>query len=157
MEPPSKDVKHTKIGVWDLYEDTQVPVSARFRSLSWPGFKSYAILAQTLPYVWRMIKDIASTPDCSILLLAYLLVELAVSLVPAVSLYYSGKLLTIVSPYDPTRPFAMLSLFLGTNGGRPPYRRQALAVPRRGRKFYMFHCRSHITLCQATHSVPTSP
>lgn len=97
MEPPPKNVKHTKVGVWDLYEDnSQVPVSARLKSLSWPGFKSYAILAQTFPYVWRMIKDIASTPDCSILLLAYLLVELAVSLVPAVSLYYSGKLLTIV-------------------------------------------------------------
>jgi hypothetical protein len=93
MDPP-RNVKHTKIGVWDLYEDkSTTPVSARLR---WPGLKSYQVIVQSFPYVWRMIKDIASIRECSVLLLSYLLVELAISLVPAISLYYSGKLLTIV-------------------------------------------------------------
>lgn len=91
---PLKNVKHTRIGVWDLYEDiSATPISSRLR---WPGFKSYTILARSVPYVWRMIKDIASTPDCSFLLLAFLLLELVISFIPAVSLYYSGQLLTIV-------------------------------------------------------------
>jgi len=90
----SENVKHTRIGVWDLYEDeSAIPLFSRLR---WPGFKSYAMLAQALPYVWRMVKDIASTPNCSLLLLAYFLLEVVISLIPAVSLYYSGKLLTVV-------------------------------------------------------------
>jgi hypothetical protein len=135
----SNNVKHTRIGVWDLYEDkSETPTSSRLR---WPEFKSYALLAQALPYVYRMMRDIASTPDCSILLLAYLLVELIISLIPALSLYYSGKLLNIVS-FVRQCAFSMLFYFsfLGTDRRRSSHGRQAIAVPRRSRKFCMFCC-----------------
>ncbi|KAF8955732.1 P-loop containing nucleoside triphosphate hydrolase protein [Flammula alnicola] len=48
----------------------------------WPGFQS---VVESMPYVWRMIKDIASIP-----------VEFLASIVPAIALSYSGQLLTIV-------------------------------------------------------------
>lgn len=109
----SKNVKHTRIGVWDLYEDmSSVPISSK---LSWPGFKSYAALAQAMPYVWRMIKDIASAPDCSFLLLAYILVELIISLIPAISLHFSGKLLTIVCCDASLPVYTSHCLFLGSD------------------------------------------
>ena len=86
-------VKHTRIGVWDLYEDNTASPSTP----KWPGWKSYARVMQALPYVWRMIRDIAAIRECWFLLAAYLVVELVASLIPALALSYSGQLLTIVS------------------------------------------------------------
>ena len=103
--------------MWDLYEDESV--KPLFSRLWWPGFKSYAMLAQALPYVWRMVRDITSTPDCSLLLLAYFLLEVIISIIPAVSLYYSGKLLTIVRVVSLLFQYVTLTFFtssLGTDG-----------------------------------------
>lgn len=88
----NKNVKHTRIGVWDLYEDRSASPTTR----RWPGWQSYALVVQALPFVWRMIRDIAAIRECWSLLAAYLVVELAASLVPAIALSYSGQLLSIV-------------------------------------------------------------
>jgi len=79
-----KNVKHTHIGVWDLYEEiqpelSQIPGSARF--------ETYFEMMNSLPYVWRMIKDIGTIRACWSLLVFYLVVELVAALVPAVSLW----------------------------------------------------------------------
>ncbi|KAI0726052.1 P-loop containing nucleoside triphosphate hydrolase protein [Fomitopsis betulina] len=94
-------VRHTHIGVWDIYEEIQ-PV------LGWniPGvatLEHYLEATRSLPYVWRMIKDISSIPSCWLLILIYVLVELVQSFIPAISLWYSGQLLTIVQMAIDTR------------------------------------------------------
>lgn len=44
-------------------------------------------MVNNLPYVWRMLKDIVTIPSCLTLLVSYLILEFAVALVPAVSLW----------------------------------------------------------------------
>ncbi|KDR84731.1 hypothetical protein GALMADRAFT_284753 [Galerina marginata CBS 339.88] len=80
-------VKHTILGIWHLYEekDTEAPVS-----------DSYAVVRQSLPYLWRMATDIASIRECRPLLAAFLLVVALRAVVPAIALSYSGQLLAIV-------------------------------------------------------------
>jgi hypothetical protein len=90
----AKHVKHTKLGVWDFYEEkrrnlTHIPGAA--------NAEPYLEMYQCLPFVWRMLKEIGQIKSCWILLSLYLLVEFFASLVPAVSLWYSGQLLKIVS------------------------------------------------------------
>src|ERR1700722_6541326 len=86
-------VKHTKLGVWDLYEEKQ-PELARIPGAA--GVEQYLEMYQSLPFVWRMLKDLGQIKNCWIMLFFYLLVVLLASLVPAVSLWYSGQLLKIV-------------------------------------------------------------
>lgn len=77
-------VKHTPVGVWDLYEQIQpefvhVPGSSRFQ----PYFE----MVTSFPYVWRMIKDIGSIRTCWFLLAIYFGIEALASLLPAVALW----------------------------------------------------------------------
>ena len=86
-------VKHMRIGVWDFYEERR-PI------LGWdiPGIATlehYLEVTRSLPYVWRMIKDISSIPNCWLLILVYVSVELIQSLIPAVSLWYSALLCNV--------------------------------------------------------------
>ncbi|KAJ3719796.1 P-loop containing nucleoside triphosphate hydrolase protein [Lentinula raphanica] len=91
-----KQVKHTKIGkVWELFEERQpelakVPFSTRL------NLERYLGIYDSLPYVWRMLKDIGSIRACWLYLALYVVVQLALSLIPAVQLWYSGQLLEIV-------------------------------------------------------------
>ncbi|KAF8168361.1 P-loop containing nucleoside triphosphate hydrolase protein [Crassisporium funariophilum] len=81
---PSTSITHTTIGVWDLYEqDKSEP-------------KAVPSVVHNLPYVWRMLTDIASIRECWIPFAAYLVIEIVSALVPALSLSYSGQLLDIV-------------------------------------------------------------
>lgn len=79
----AKRIKHTRIGVWDMYEERQsdirIPGSSRL--------ETYGQMIQGLPYVWRMLKDICSIRRCWMLMSLYFLVEVAASLIPAVSLW----------------------------------------------------------------------
>ncbi|KAG6831639.1 hypothetical protein H0H92_008716 [Tricholoma furcatifolium] len=89
----TKNVKHSQIGVWDLYEEIQPELSHL------PGssrLEPYLELAQNLPYVWRMLKDIGSIRACWFHLALYLLIQCTLSLIPAVSLWYSAQLLNVV-------------------------------------------------------------
>ena len=88
-----KHVKHSKLGVWDFYQERR-PELARI-----PGAakaEPYLEMYQSLPFVWKMLKELGQIKSCWILLSLYLLIVLLASLVPAVSLWYSGQLLKIV-------------------------------------------------------------
>lgn len=77
-------VKHTAVGVWDLYEQVQ-PESAQI-----PGslqLEPFLDIIRSLPYVWRMVKDIGSIRTCRILLTIYFVIEAIASLLPAVALW----------------------------------------------------------------------
>jgi hypothetical protein len=79
-----KNVKHTRIGVWDFYEDrnpqlARIPGSSRLESL--------LEIIPSLPYVWRMFNDLRNIDNLWPLLSMYLVVEVVASLVPAVSLW----------------------------------------------------------------------
>ncbi|KAJ4473834.1 P-loop containing nucleoside triphosphate hydrolase protein [Lentinula aciculospora] len=91
-----KQVKHTKIGkVWELYEERQ-PELAKIPFSSKLNLERYLGLYDSLPSVWRMLKDIGSIRACWLYLSLYLVVQLVLSLIPAVQLWYSGQLLKIV-------------------------------------------------------------
>ncbi|KAG2343934.1 P-loop containing nucleoside triphosphate hydrolase protein [Suillus weaverae] len=92
--------KHTRSGIWDIYEERQsnlprIPVS----SIS----ETYTLIIQSVPHLVRMLKDVFGIRRCSILLSAYLAVEVLASLIPAVSLWYSGQLLRLVESAMETR------------------------------------------------------
>ncbi|EMD41302.1 hypothetical protein CERSUDRAFT_109898 [Gelatoporia subvermispora B] len=93
-------VKHTKVGVWDLYEEIpreleHVPGASRIEQI--------LEIKQNSPYLWRMMKDIASIRSCWFLLCTYALVHFILSLLPAVNLWFSGQMLTIVQTAVETR------------------------------------------------------
>ena len=77
-------VKHTRLGVWDLYEQVD-PGIIRLPGVSELG-RRLEIL-NDLPYVWRMLKDVASIKSCWLYFLVYCIVELLSSLLPAVTLW----------------------------------------------------------------------
>ncbi|PPQ90445.1 hypothetical protein CVT25_014963 [Psilocybe cyanescens] len=82
-------IRHSKYGVWDLYEDLNgLPTT--------PGHQSWGVILQSLPYVWRMITEVASIRECWLLLTVYLFLLLLSSIVPAIALSYSGQLLSVV-------------------------------------------------------------
>ncbi|CAL1697352.1 unnamed protein product [Somion occarium] len=86
-------VKHTRVGVWDLYQEItpeleKIPGSSKY--------ERYLELRRDLPFVWLMLKDISSMRSCWLLLCCYICVELALSLIPAANLWFKGQLLTIV-------------------------------------------------------------
>ena len=92
----AKHVKHTKLGVWDLYQE-KAPNLARI-----PGAtraELYLEMCQSFPFVWRMLKDIGRIRSCWFMLGIYTSMVVLGSLVPALSLWYSGQLLKIVSPH----------------------------------------------------------
>jgi hypothetical protein len=80
----SKNVKHTSLGVWDLYEERH-PELSRIPGAS--RAESYLEIVQSLPYIWQMIKDVGSIRNCWFLLSLYLFVIVLSSLVPAVALW----------------------------------------------------------------------
>ena len=85
-------IKHTKLGLWDLY--VEIDDHTPYIQLPAVSLQPYI---QSAPYVWRMIRDITSIPKCRVLLAAYVLIELVAALVPALTLSYSGQMLSIVN------------------------------------------------------------
>ncbi|KAG1822170.1 P-loop containing nucleoside triphosphate hydrolase protein, partial [Suillus variegatus] len=76
--------KHTRIGIWDLYEERQSSARKRVSSM----LQTYTPIIYSVPLLVRMLKDVLSIRRCSVLLPAYLVVEVLASLIPAVSLWY---------------------------------------------------------------------
>jgi hypothetical protein len=135
-----KKVKHTRLGVWDLYEEKEpelatIPGSSRI--------ERFLALKQTFPYLWRMLKDISSIRSCWMLLIYYVALMFAMSVLPAVSLWCvylacDGSLLTSlqvqrtivensVSPLYSTS--CMLNQGAGRSRGGKANRRQAAPLP----------------------------
>jgi hypothetical protein len=92
MTTTSTSIKHTNLGLWDLY----VEVDDHIPYIQWPPISLQPYI-QSAPYVWRMIKDLTSIPKCRFLLAASVLTELAAALIPALTLSYSGQMLSIVN------------------------------------------------------------
>ena len=81
----AKRVRHTKLGVWDLYEEItpqiqHIPGSSKI--------EQYGEVIQAFPYVWRMFKDLGTLKDCQLRLILLLAVQTVVALIPAVALWY---------------------------------------------------------------------
>ena len=77
-------VKHTRLGIWDLYEEKapeleNIPGSSKLEGLL--QFK------RDLPFVWRMLLDIGSIRSCWLLLALYCLTDVLLAFVPAVSIW----------------------------------------------------------------------
>ena len=77
-------VRHTRVGVWDLYEEVDTEVES---IPGWTRLQQLHDIKQCCPYVWRMLKDIAALRNCWMLLLSYVGVTLVLSLLPALSLW----------------------------------------------------------------------
>ncbi|KAJ7924347.1 P-loop containing nucleoside triphosphate hydrolase protein [Mycena leptocephala] len=91
----TQKVKHTRIGIWDLYEEIEpklklVPGSLRSQ------LETFHEMKGSFPFVLRMFKEIGSIRACWWLLAGYLIISLILALIPAVELWYSGLLLKIV-------------------------------------------------------------
>ncbi|KAF7340233.1 ABC transporter related protein [Mycena venus] len=91
----AQKVKHTRIGIWDLYEEVEprlklVPGSLRSQ------LETFHEMKGSFPFVLRMFKEIGAIRACWWLLAGYLIITLVLALIPAVELWYSGLLLKIV-------------------------------------------------------------
>ncbi|KAL0564952.1 hypothetical protein V5O48_017080 [Marasmius crinis-equi] len=93
-----QNVKHTKIGIWDLYEEKQLGLKTRWTSRFNKDDTVEQLLEvkNSLPYILRMIKDVGSIRALWLYFAVYLSLELVGSLIPALNLWYSSQLLTIV-------------------------------------------------------------
>lgn len=106
-------VEHLKLGVWDVYV-LRVRLS-QYLPTSWK-IEEYAQILEDMPYFWRTLRDIGNVAWP--LLLLYLVVTLAKSLIPVLGLWcvslfssflkadaansfprFSGQILGIVSTY----------------------------------------------------------
>ncbi|KAI0045399.1 P-loop containing nucleoside triphosphate hydrolase protein [Auriscalpium vulgare] len=91
FDPDDDHVEHRHLGVWDLYIQRE-PRLSRLPA-SWK-LEEYAEIINDLPYLWRTLHDVRAI--CGHLLVLYLVVQIAISLLPALNLWYSGQLLKIV-------------------------------------------------------------
>ncbi|KAF8350299.1 P-loop containing nucleoside triphosphate hydrolase protein [Amanita rubescens] len=89
------DIRHTKLGVWDLYEELN-PNSFSLPSWLTTFPELYDELVRSLPYLLRMVKDIVGIRSCRVQLVSFIVMRLLLSLLPAVDIWYSGQMLTIV-------------------------------------------------------------
>ena len=82
----AKEFKHTKAGIWDVYE--QIPASRL--GINIPGVSKllrHFEFVEDLPFVWRMVKDVAKIKSCWYYLCLFIFVEILASLEPAVALW----------------------------------------------------------------------
>lgn len=83
-------VEHIQLGVWDVYiMRTRL---LRYLPTSWK-FEEYARIWGDVPYLWRALRDMSTVAWP--LLSLYLVITLATSLIPALSLWFSGQVLGI--------------------------------------------------------------
>ncbi|KAG1825435.1 P-loop containing nucleoside triphosphate hydrolase protein [Suillus subaureus] len=95
-----RPVTHTRIGIWDLYEQCGKELPRRPDS-SMLG--TFVRIRDNMPYVVRMFKEILNIRRVRMLLPAFLVVQVLDSLIPAVSLWYDGQLLRLVETAMETR------------------------------------------------------
>jgi hypothetical protein len=98
-----KVLEHTKLGVWDLYQERDQLLS--YLPTSWK-IDAYAEIWNDLPYLWKAIRDLASVawPMLSL----YLVLTLAKSLLPALTLWW----VTISnSPFDDNDDVILTAFF----------------------------------------------
>ncbi|KIY45697.1 P-loop containing nucleoside triphosphate hydrolase protein [Fistulina hepatica ATCC 64428] len=115
FDPNDKSkVRHSTYGVWDMYEETYSSFGGR---IPLPMYVAhYLEVIPSMPYVWRMIKDIASIREAWPLFVGYLVLEFFGAFLPALSLWYSGQLLDIVRTAVETRTVDTDALFRIASG-----------------------------------------
>ncbi|KAG1908604.1 P-loop containing nucleoside triphosphate hydrolase protein [Suillus fuscotomentosus] len=86
-------VTHTRIGIWDLYEERGKGLPRRPDSSI---LKTIVQIRDNMPYVVRMFKEILNIRRVRMLLPSFLVVQVLDSLIPAVSLWCDGQLLRLV-------------------------------------------------------------
>ncbi|KAG2748574.1 P-loop containing nucleoside triphosphate hydrolase protein [Suillus brevipes Sb2] len=91
----ARRVRHTRVGIWDIYEDRETDVSR----IAW----TYAQMVQIVPHIFRMLKDILGIRRGWMLLSTLLVIEVLASLTPAVSLWYTSQLFSLVETVMETR------------------------------------------------------
>lgn len=77
-------MKYSRLGIWDLYQEiapelANIPGSSRLEQV--------LQLRHSMPYVWKMLRDIGSIRSCWVLLFFYVLFDFAAALIPAASLW----------------------------------------------------------------------
>ncbi|KAG1809947.1 P-loop containing nucleoside triphosphate hydrolase protein [Suillus plorans] len=88
-----RTVTHTRIGIWDLYEERGKELPRRSDSSI---LEALVQIRDNTPYVIRMFKEIFNIRQVRRLLPAFLIVRVLDSLIPAVCLWYDGQLLQLV-------------------------------------------------------------
>ncbi|KAH9048502.1 HlyB/MsbA family ABC transporter [Lactarius hengduanensis] len=103
-------VENIKMGtVWDVYiVRTRL---SQYLPTSWK-IEEYARIREDVPYLWRTLRDMSTVP----LLLLYLVITLAKSLLPALSLWFSGQILGIVQSATDNRAVDAHVLFRVAGG-----------------------------------------
>ncbi|KAH8996469.1 HlyB/MsbA family ABC transporter [Lactarius hatsudake] len=92
LDPLNKTVfKHVNLGVWDLY--VMRTRLSRYLPTSWK-IEEYVRIWKDVPYLVRTLRDVGTVARS--LLLLYLGIAIAISLTPAVRLWFSGQVLGIV-------------------------------------------------------------
>ncbi|KAH8822512.1 P-loop containing nucleoside triphosphate hydrolase protein [Flagelloscypha sp. PMI_526] len=104
-------VRHTKYGIWDEYSQAlDIPLdqestpkqSSILRYIRWPKLVPNVILGKyyqiqdLAPHIKRMVSDVSAIPSAGRLLSTYVGLQIALSLIPAVRLWFSGQMLQIV-------------------------------------------------------------
>ena len=82
----AKELKHTKAGIWDVYEQ----ISTGKFGINIPGVSKVSRnleFIQDLPFVWRMVKDVTKIKSCWYYLSLFVVVKVLASLEPAVALW----------------------------------------------------------------------
>ena len=82
---PGRVVTHTKIGIWDWYEEHD-PDNGRSNLSSAIG-KRWSELVECTPYLVRLMRDVLKIPGCTLHSGIYALAHLSQGLVPALSLW----------------------------------------------------------------------
>lgn len=78
-------VKHTRVGVWDFYEERIPAFTNWIPGSDW--IEPYVQMWKDLPFFWRMLKDLKDLPNCFILLLVYIALTLVSAMIPALTLW----------------------------------------------------------------------
>ncbi|KAJ7480006.1 P-loop containing nucleoside triphosphate hydrolase protein [Mycena galericulata] len=91
----TQNVRHTKMGVWDLYEQIEPKLKHVPGALA-AKLETFHEMKGSFPYVLRMFREIGSIRACWWLLGGYLTLTLILAVIPAIELWYSGLLLKIV-------------------------------------------------------------
>ncbi|KAG1746811.1 P-loop containing nucleoside triphosphate hydrolase protein [Suillus lakei] len=104
----TRRVKHTRIGVWDLYEECDKKLPRKSGS---PMLKAFSQIHNNMPYVVRMFNEILSIRRVRVLLPAFLVVEVLDSITPAISLWCNLRLLRLAETTMETRTVDMTAVF----------------------------------------------
>ncbi len=81
---PKLEIKQSRIGLWDFFEEIEVD-RARFALA--PLLQKLHEVADCLPYLARMFKDVLSVPGCAGLMMIYVATQLGEAIVPAFSIW----------------------------------------------------------------------